>query len=144
MSSIRIFRSTSPLSVKSLSNRKRPGPSNSGDRMVRSPLLITIFLTACAPAPDQTQAVDLQIASEIARIKAIDNHAHPVRPTAAGEKPDDEYDALPVDNLEAQSDPLRQRAGSKEVIDARQQLFGNDKAGAIRAHGLDYATWILD
>ena len=88
--------------------------------------------------------VDPQLAQEIAKIKAIDNHAHPVRPTAAGEKPDEEYDALPVDNLEAQSDPLRQRTGSKEVIDARRQLFGADKAGAIRSHGADYATWILD
>jgi len=108
------------------------------------PSLAALLLASAVACNTAQPLVDPQLAQEIAAIKAIDNHAHPVRPTAAGEKPDDEYDALPVDNLEAQSDPLRQRAGSKEVIDAQQQLFGNDKAGAIRAHGLDYATWILD
>jgi hypothetical protein len=88
--------------------------------------------------------IDAQIAEEISRIKAIDNHAHPVRPTAPGEKPDDEFDALPVDNLEAQSDPVRQRATSPGVADASRELFGGDKAGAIRSHQGDYATWVLD
>jgi predicted TIM-barrel fold metal-dependent hydrolase len=53
--------------------------------------------------------VDPELASEIARIKAIDNHAHPVRPVAAGEAPDTEFDALPVDHLEPASDPVRTR-----------------------------------
>ena len=104
-------------------------------------LVALASMTACNTG---TPLVDPQLAQEIAKIKAIDNHAHPVRPTTAGEKPDEEYDALPVDNLETQSDPLRQRAGAKEVIEARQQLFGSDKAGAIRTHGAEYATWILD
>src|SRR5216117_4141328 len=105
-------------------------------------ILILALLTACTrPA---NEAVDPQLAREIANIKAIDNHAHPVRPTAAGEKPDDEFDALPVDNLEAQSDPIRQRAKSPIVTDAHVQLFGADKAAAVRAHGADYATWMLD
>jgi hypothetical protein len=88
--------------------------------------------------------VDAQIALEIGRIKAIDHHAHPVRPTAAGETPDNEFDALPVDNLEAQSDPLRQRPTSPDVVAAGRELFGGDKAAAIRAHQADYATWVLD
>lgn len=91
-----------------------------------------------------TPAVDAQLAREIAEIKAIDNHAHPVRPTPPGEKPDDEFDALPVDNLEPQSDPLRQRAGSPDVAVATAALFRGDKAAAIRSHGPEYATWILD
>jgi hypothetical protein len=53
--------------------------------------------------------VDPELASEITRIKAIDNHAHPVRPVAAGEAPDMEFDALPVDHLEPASDPVRTR-----------------------------------
>jgi len=35
--------------------------------------------------------------TEIYRIKAIDNHAHPLKYVAPGEKPDDEFDALPLD-----------------------------------------------
>src|ERR1017187_890649 len=98
----------------------------------------------CSSHSADTSGIDPQLAREIGRIKAIDNHAHPVRPTAPGEKPDDEFDALPVDNLEPQSDPIRQRPKSPEVMDARAQLFANDKAAAVRAHGADYATWILD
>lgn len=97
------------------------------------------------PPPAQPPpAIDPQLAEEIAKIKAIDNHAHPVRPTAAGEAPDMEFDALPVDNLEAQSDPARQRGKAPIVVAAGQQLFHGDKAGAIKAHGAEYATWILD
>jgi len=53
---------------------------------------------ACSAAREMPSAVDAQIAQEIARIKAIDHHAHPVRPTTAGEKPDNEFDALPVES----------------------------------------------
>ncbi|MBI3567504.1 MAG: amidohydrolase family protein [Gemmatimonadetes bacterium] len=88
--------------------------------------------------------VDPRLAREIAAIKAVDNHAHPVRPTAAGETPDDEYDALPVDNLEAQSDPMRQRPKSPTVTAAHAELFGADKAAVVKAHSADYATYMLD
>jgi predicted TIM-barrel fold metal-dependent hydrolase len=107
--------------------------------------LVALATTAgCGGPSADASGVDPQLAQEIAKIKAVDNHAHPVRPTAAGEKPDSEFDALPVDNLEAQSDPIRQRPKSPEAVDARTQLFGADKGAAIRSHGMDYATWILD
>jgi predicted TIM-barrel fold metal-dependent hydrolase len=97
-----------------------------------------------ADAAANAAAVDPALAAQIARIPAIDNHAHPVRPTAPGEKPDDEFDALPVDNLEAQSDPVRQRPTSPIVVDARAKLYGGDRAAAVRAHAANYATWMLD
>ena len=101
--------------------------------------------TACAVRQGDAAGVDPQLALDIAAIKAIDNHAHPVRPTAAGEAPDMEFDALPVDNLEAQSDPVRQRGKSPIAFDAHAQLFGaSDRAATARAHGADYATWMLD
>jgi hypothetical protein len=34
-------------------------------------------------------------------MKAIDNHAHPLKYVAEGEKADDEFDALPLDAIEA-------------------------------------------
>jgi predicted TIM-barrel fold metal-dependent hydrolase len=112
--------------------------------------LAIIGAVACAaprddgPTGSGFSGVDPQIAQAIAGIKAVDNHAHPVRPTAAGETPDTEFDALPVDNLEAQSDPVRQRPASTEVIAAGRELFGTDKAAAMRAHQADYAPWVLD
>jgi uncharacterized protein len=107
--------------------------------------LVVLGATIGCSGVGDTAGVDPQLAREIAKIRAIDNHAHPVRPTAPGETPDDEYDALPVDNLEAQSDPIRQRGTSPIVVDAHAQLFGGgDRAAAIRAHGTGYAAWMLD
>ena len=97
-------------------------------------LLLGSLLAACAAScatspPDAgstgrgVSGVDPQLAQAIAAIKAIDNHAHPVRPTGAGESPDQEFDALPVDNLEPQSDPVRQRPTSPEVIAASRDPY---------------------
>jgi uncharacterized protein len=103
-----------------------------------------LCVTGCTAPVDRTARVDADLAKEIANIKAIDNHAHPVRPTAAGEKPDDEYDALPVETLEPQSDPVRDRAGSPEIIEAHRAIFKGDKAGAAKTYGQDYAVRVLD
>jgi len=104
--------------------------------------ILFLFATACSTP--STGSVDPQIAADIAGIKAIDNHAHPVRPTAAGEKPDGEYDALPVDSLEPESDPVRDRPGSPAILEAHREMFKGDKAGAAKTYGQDYAVRVLD
>jgi len=104
---------------------------------------ILLSISCTAPA-DRTTSVDPQIAAEIASIKAIDNHAHPVRPTLQGETPDNEYDALPVENLEPQSDQVRDRPGSPELVNAHRQIFAGDKAAAQKKYGRDYAVQVLD
>ncbi len=91
---------------------------------------LLVVLTACAPAP----GVDPQLVDSIAGIKAIDNHAHPVRP---GDPPDKEYDALPVESLEAQSDPVRDRPGSPELIEAHRAM-------SQIGYGSDHAVRVLD
>jgi hypothetical protein len=58
------------------------------------------LVLSCARGPYDTGAVDAGIQAEINSIRAIDNHAHPVRVTGKDEKPDREFDALPVDNME--------------------------------------------
>jgi predicted TIM-barrel fold metal-dependent hydrolase len=78
----------------------------------------------CARAPQS--AVDPQLSAEIARIKAIDHHAHPVSPTSPGTAPDTDYDALPVETLPPQSDPVRMRPGSQQLAEAKRFL-GNPK-----------------
>jgi|SRR5579875_201014 predicted TIM-barrel fold metal-dependent hydrolase len=104
--------------------------------------LVSLFLAACSASAPRAASIDPQIRDEIARIKAIDNHAHPVRPVAAGEKPDDGYDALPVETLEPQSDPVRDRAGSPDLVEAHKQM------SAIKAQqaqlGMGYANRVLD
>src|SRR2546428_840484 len=56
--------------------------------------LLAGTVTARGQAP-----VDPALAHYIAGLRAIDNHAHPMRPVAKGELPDTEYDALPLDGI---------------------------------------------
>src|SRR5258708_5670786 len=90
-------------------------------------------LAGCTRAPEAP--VDPAIASALAETKAIDNHAHPVRPTSPGEAPDTGYDALPVENLEASSDPVRFRPGRPEYSEATRSIFGADRAASAKAWG---------
>ena len=113
----------------------------------------------CTLAAFAQLPIDPQLASEIAKIKAIDNHAHPVRPQLPGTEKDTEFDALPVDVMEPYTEPVRTREGSPLVIEAWRQLFGyqyNDgapdhlrelrqrKQQLIEEKGEGYANWVLD
>lgn len=100
------------------------------------------LLLACAacervPALDARYPADVDplLAAEIQAIKAIDNHAHPVRP---GNPPDTEYDALPVDHLEAESDPIRTRSGSPELAVAHAAM------GSLNRAAPGHAVAVLD
>ena len=92
-----------------------------------------MILTACNRTPP---AADPQLLKEIQSIQAIDNHAHPVRPTAPGEPPDRDYDALPVDNLEAQSDPVRLRPNASELAEARRVIKRGSPASVLDQLGI--------
>lgn len=98
---------------------------------------LTLLLAGCRSAPPSDSAIDSAIGAEIARIKAIDNHAHPVRVMPKGQQ-DRLFDALPVDNLEAASDPLPMRPG------ATPKMFRNSKQSVIDAQGDKYPEWVLD
>ena len=102
--------------------------------------------------------IDSQLATEIAKIKAIDNHAHPVRPVLSGPK-DTDYDALPVELMDPYTEPVRTREGSPLVIDAWRALFGyrytdrapehvrelrDRKKQLLEEKGESYANWVLD
>lgn len=103
--------------------------------------------------------VDPALAKVIQETKAIDNHAHPLRYVAEGQKADDEYDALPCDTLEQAPGPARTRPGNPEWIGAWRALYGykyNDmtpehvkelvaaKQSAIHEHAAGYPAWVLD
>ena len=108
--------------------------------------IAAISLAACSHAP--LPAVDEGLATEIAGIRAIDNHAHPVRYTSAGEPADRGFDALPVDNMEPQSDPVNLRPNSPAIAEAWTALFGRDgktaKQRLIDQKRGDYPAWVLD
>jgi hypothetical protein len=103
-----------------------------------------LLLTSCASPPQS--AADPGLLAEIQQIKAIDNHAHPVRATDAGEPPDRGFDALPVDNMEPQSDPVNLRPQSPAIAAASQTLYGGPggKPRVQREQGANYPAWVLD
>ncbi len=98
--------------------------------------LLALLLTLAPFAGAQIQ-IDPAIASEIAKIKAIDNHAHPVLPAAG----DTEYDALPVEHMDPYTEPMRMRAGSPAAAEASTRGFG---AEMIRQKREGYPSWVLD
>jgi hypothetical protein len=83
-----------------------------------------ISMCFCLAGCEQRGQSDLL--TDMARIRAIDNHAHPVRVTAADEQ-DREFDALPVDYMEPSSDPVNMRPGPDGappgVLDAWRALY---------------------
>ena len=98
-----------------------------------SKLLLAALCCATAqaqqPAPDNaiTRAIDPEIAGVIASIKAFDNHAHPVLPPP-NDKTDRNFDALPVDNMEPETDIVAWRLDNPQLRDAWHALWGFDAA----------------
>jgi uncharacterized protein len=106
-------------------------------KMFRSLALLGAF----APLACAQLQIDPAIAAEIAKIKAIDNHAHPVLPAAG----DTGYDALPVEHMEPYTEPVRTRAGSPLAAEASRQLFGDrPRQELIEQKRADYPNWVLD
>jgi uncharacterized protein len=120
--------------------------------------LLTISLSVPVQLWAQTVA-DSALLGEISGIKAIDNHAHPLKYVAEGEKSDDEFDALPLDAIDPFPLPTRLNPGNTEFISAWRSIYGyaeNDMSDAHqqellaikqrvwREHGDGTPAWILD
>jgi predicted TIM-barrel fold metal-dependent hydrolase len=120
-------------------------------------LATCLLLLFGAPTRAQTQA-DPALVAEIEKIKAIDNHAHPIRALGEGED-DREFDALIPDALEPAPLPPRLRPDNPEYIAAWRALYGyshddmseehrrdvvDAKKRAMREHGDGYPLWVLD
>jgi hypothetical protein len=107
-----------------------------------------VALAGCSTGPPPM--ADPGVSAEIQRIRAIDNHAHPVRYTAPNETPDRFFDALPVDNMEPQSDPVNLKPNSPAVADAWRALYGVDhpdqarKRALMQQKGEQWPAWALD
>ena len=100
---------------------------------IRSLLIPAVLLLAACTR--EQPSVDPHLAAAIAGIKAIDNHAHPVLTTPG----DREFDALPVDHMEPQSDPVAMRPGAFQT-----PFTADSKAAAKRERGDGYPAWVLD
>jgi uncharacterized protein len=122
-------------------------------------VLLMIPMSCSGHHHGRGHAIDPEIAKTIDSIPAIDNHAHPVLapPLDATER---EFDALPVENLEPQSDPVALRPDYPPLAQAWKALYGLDLRPPLDAAGLSrlkeardhvrqeqgehYPVWVLD
>jgi len=121
-------------------------------------VLVAVFFLSSIATFSQTSA-DAQLFAEINKIKAIDNHSHPLKYVAEGEKPDDEYDALPLDAIEPFPLPARLSPDNTEFINAWKQLYNYNYTDMLQPHvdellatkkklfqqqGQNFPNWVLD
>jgi predicted TIM-barrel fold metal-dependent hydrolase len=121
------------------------------------PKTFAFFLLVIASSA-KAQAPDPAVMAEIRKIRAIDNHSHPPRVVADGER-DDEFDALPCDPLEPTAPNTMTRPENPQYLAAWKALWGyayNDRSDAhvkellaaknkIRQEqGDNYPAWVLD
>ena len=131
------------------------------DRTAFATLLGILLMSSCsrAPNPGGMAGADPGLLAEIQAIPAIDNHAHPVRVVGAGEPADRGFDALPVDNMEPQTDPVNLRPGAPAMVEAWNALYGLHltdlgkdslaqaqaaKSRVMAQQGNEYPKWVLD
>jgi len=120
--------------------------------------ILLVVLISSAPSRARAQSPDPALMAEIRKIRAIDNHSHPPRVVADGER-DDEFDALPCDPLEATASNTMTRPENPQYLAAWKALWGyeyNDRGDAhvkqllaaknkIRQEqGDHYPAWVLD
>src|SRR2546426_2542505 len=114
--------------------------------------LVVAHLAGTVTARGQAP-VDPALAHYIAGLRAIDNHAHPMRPVAKGELPDTEYDALPLDGIPPFPLPWRLTLDAPVWSEAAQALYGPRAADtgvvaaarlrALAAKGRGFPSWAL-
>jgi uncharacterized protein len=126
---------------------------------IRHTLTAALFSVGAITQAQSPLAIDPTLAAQIATIPAIDNHAHPLLspPVYATDR---NFDALPVDNMEPDTDPAGMRPTLPALHDAWLEIFhfnGQpplDDAGlkeleaareaTRRQQGEAYATYVLD
>lgn len=100
---------------------------------------LTLLAASLVPVLARAQAgppeIDPEIARIIATLPAIDNHAHPVLPPP-NLASDRKFDALPVDNMEPQTDPAAWRPDSLQLADAWKALWHFTEAPPLSPDGM--------
>lgn len=128
--------------------------------MQRFVLAIAASLLTAVPNVAVSQAPpDSTLVAYIATIRAIDNHAHPMRVVPPGAPADTEFDALPLDGIPPFPVPWRLRLENPEWRVAQSALFGipntgsdsafretlhSRRANEMKADGDGYPSWVLD
>jgi len=122
--------------------------------------LRTALLCLCAAVTATAQTpVDSELLAYINSIRAVDSHAHPMRPVAPGAPAGTDFDALPLDGIPpfpvpgrlAGTDPIWRAAQSAlyRVPTARTDSLYKEAlkaayAAARRQRGETFPVWVLD
>jgi hypothetical protein len=116
------------------------------------------FCLLVATIAVRAQSPDPQLLAEINKIKAIDNHSHPPKLVAPGEK-DDDFDALPCDPLEPSVPTTISRPENPQYLAAWKALYNYPYNDAAPEHvkellaakqkvrqqqGDNFPNWVLD
>jgi|ERR1043166_8732898 predicted TIM-barrel fold metal-dependent hydrolase len=117
------------------------------------------FLALAATTATAQTPVDSALLRYINSIRAIDSHAHPMRPVAQGAPADTEYDALPLDGIPPFPVPARLAGGDPMWRAAQAAIYhvapkANDSLtkeavkvaarAAYATRGLRFPEWALD
>ena len=120
---------------------------------------LAIALAAIGSYGGAQVPVDPALARYINGIRAIDSHAHPMRPVLPGAAADTDFDALPLDGIPTFDLPSRLKPDDPIWRAAQAALYHIDPkltgtpyhdalkaavAGAQRSHGLQFPDWALD
>jgi hypothetical protein len=132
-----------------------------GNKAMRRKLVVVagLALAAAFCAAQRIDPIDPALARQIATIRGIDNHAHPMLAPPL-ESSDRQFDALPVVSLEPQSDPVALRPDFPLLALAWKALYGFNAAPPLNAEGIErlnqareriekqqgehYPAWVLD
>ncbi len=123
-------------------------------------LLVLLLATSSARAQTALERqLDPELYAHILATAAIDNHAHPILPPP-DDASDRDFDALPVDNMEPETDSVAWRPDNPQLPAAWRALWNIDltvpldpgatkRLAAARAavktrEGAHYDDWILD
>jgi hypothetical protein len=126
-----------------------------GHFMWRSAVVIAAGLEVLAGPVEAQTPVDSGLAAYIAKIKAVDHHAHPMLPVVPGAPADTNFDALPLDDIPPFPLPWRLTLASPQWAAAARRVYGLRGAdtGAVvatarhrlmTAEGVRFAEWALD
>lgn len=122
-------------------------------------LILSLSLGVLPNRVSGQAGIDRDLLSDISKIKAIDNHAHPLKYVAPGEKADDEYDALPLEAIPPFPFPQRLMPTNLEFVGAWRDLYRYSHDDMSEAHvrellsakqkilserGDSFPNWILD
>lgn len=121
-------------------------------------LLAVALLSSCTHPPPSGLYVNSTIESELRQIRAIDNHAHPMKVVSPGEE-DHDYDALSMEGIQDLAMPAAFQRDSPYFPQAWHALFAYDYSDAKQEHvqqlmkakaqvakrkGDQYSAWVLN